>query len=296
MAEGNINVLADAQFSVARILRPYAGFEADYQGVTVDRQIMCTEVLTGTGGEPLDDQARISRTGYDPALVRGLKVPMGARVLIWLPKILPNNSLVNPNPQLRYKWTLQWRMRNVFDFRQTRTPFHYPKQGLGFPDSSSGVPQSRVVIPAANQTTVYVQSEPTVASATVAQNARVEDITTGGIYPGAVGGLPLIPGGGDGTIEQGILDPALAGIGVLAKPSLYQLIETQAGGDELLVGLWRDDDEGNNVPTWDFGQPVTEFDTNVAILLGVGSTTASGLQIQGPFPDIGVYVMVGAAP
>ncbi len=86
-------VLADAQFSIARILRPYTNFETQYQGQPVDRRIMLSEVVNGPGGEARDDLAIKGQTGIDPELARGLAVPMGARVLIWFPKILPDNTL-----------------------------------------------------------------------------------------------------------------------------------------------------------------------------------------------------------
>jgi hypothetical protein len=282
-------VLADAQFGVARILRPYLNFEADYQGQTVDHQIMMTEVITPPGGEPLDDRARLGLPGYDPALVRGLKVPYGARVSIWFPKILPLNVLSAPEPAIRYQWTIQWRLRNVFDFRQSRIPYHYPKQGAGVPDFGGG-PSARVVIPAANQTVVYTQTEPlaTDVSAGVAQSARMESYTFGGLFPGATLGNPFVPGGGIGAIQQGMLDPTTY---VDAKSAFYQELEMQAVGDELLIGLTREDP--GSYPNWAFASAPREFDRDVSVFLGAGVTVGPA---AGVVPDIGVYVMVGSAP
>lgn len=285
-------VLADAQFGTARILRPYKDFELDYEGQPVDRQIMMTEVLTPPGGEPRDDRARQLLPGYDPNLVRGLKVPLGARVMIWFPKIVPDNVLAPGDPDIRYQWTVQWRLRNVFDFRQSRIPFHYPKQGQGVPDTSGGPASPRVVIPGANQTIVYTQGEPSGVTNGVAQNARTESYTFGGQFPGLNFGTPIMPGGAEGAIQQGILDPAtFPGNSFGAKSSLYQLLETQAAGDELLIGLTRVDP--GSVPNWEFGQNPGQFDTAVSVFLGIGSLLPTA---TGPFPDIGVYVTVGSAP
>lgn len=292
MTAENINVLADAQFSTTKTLRPYADFESDYQGTACTRPIYCTEVLRGTGGEPLDDQAIRGTAGYDPALIRGLKVPMGARVLIWLPKFTPDNVLVIPNPELRYKWLFEWRYRNVFDYRTERVSFHHPKQGEGFPDTSSGTPEPRVVIPAAVQTSVYVGPEPSTAAGSVQQNARQEFISTGAPVDFANGNLPFLPGGNLGTVEQGILDPAAGGIGAWARPSFFQLVETQAAGDELLISLRRDADTGGAATNWEFGQNPAQIDRLVSVFLGVGDTVNG----QGPFRDLGILVSWGTAP
>jgi hypothetical protein len=281
------NVLADAQFGIARILRPFSGFEAIYEGQLATRQIMLTQVLTPPGGAALDDRA--GADGYDPNLVRGLKVPMGARVLIWFPKITPDNTLtVPPIPDIRYLWTVQWRMRNTFDFRQSRIPYHYPKQGQGVPDTSGGVPAARVVIPGANQTR-FVDA--------LSKNALIEVYTFGGTYANALGGFgnPINPNGVAGAIQQGILDPAtFPGSAFGATSSFYQVLETQAAGDELLIGLTRaDPTPGAVLSNWEFGQNPAAFDREVSIFLGIGSVAPPP---TGPFPDVGVYVMVGSAP
>ena len=284
-------VLADAQFGIEHILRPFAGFESVYQGQSAARQIMLSEVVGGTGGAALDEQAARGVAGYDPALVKGLAVPLGARVLIWLPKIQPQNL---PTAQ-RYNFSIQWRLRNVFDFRQLRTPYHYPKQVPGVPDTTGGPASPRVVLPVASQTTVYVTAEPSAtgptSTDTVVQNARTESVSVGGIYPGAINGLPFVPGGATGVLQQGILDPAsVIGGGGGAQSGFYQLLETQAAGDELLIGMWRDD---SVVADWDFGSPVVgQVDSQVSQFLGADVTSITPTS----FPDIGVYVSFGTAP
>ena len=56
-------VLADAQFGTARILRPYDGFEAVYQGQPASTPIMLSEVVDPPGGDPLDPSASDHVTG-----------------------------------------------------------------------------------------------------------------------------------------------------------------------------------------------------------------------------------------
>lgn len=289
-------VLADAQFSIAHVLRPYTDFETTYQGQPASDRIMVSEVIEGPGGEPRDQLALLRTPGIDPNLVRGLATPMGSRVLIWLPKIVPDNTLAIGATPIRYIWTLEWRMRNVFDNRQTRSGWHFPKQGQGVPDTTSGAPEARTVLPSANQTVVYTQPEPLGVTGTVAQNARVESYTVGGQFPGAAPpfGNPLMPGGATGAIQQGILDPAVfPGSAYGATSSYFQLIETQAAGDELMIGLTRDVPDTGVFPDWDFTQNPGSFDRDVSIFLGVGTTVGTP---TGPFPDLGVYVLTGCSP
>lgn len=281
---GGKTVMADAQFGIAHILRPFANFNAVYAGIPSYRQIMVSEVVNPPGGEALDPLAAAGTSGIDPNLVRGLPVPFGSRVVIWIPKIMPNIF-----PQIRYNWSISWRLRNVFDYRQTRAPYHYPKQGLGVTDTSTVPPGLRTVIPAANQTIVYTQEpQPAGVTATVVSSMRIEDISAGGTYgPALVGsnGLPLTPTGALGAIQQGLLDPAVVGFGDdgLAQAPFYEMHEVQAVGDELLIGVWREPAEAPN-DVWDFDS----VDSSLFTFLGDGR--------RGPMPDVGVLVMCGSSP
>lgn len=280
-------VLVDAQFSIVHLLRPYANFEDDYQGQPAYRRIMLSEVVSGSGGAAYDEQAERAVPGYDPTLIRALSVPLGARVLIWLPKINPVRA------GLMYRWTFSWRIRNIYDYRQNRKPYHLPKQAPGYADTSGPTPQPRLVIPAAEQTVIYTQPEPANLATPVAQHARIEDVSASSGH--TLGGLPFLPGGATGTIQQGVLDPG-SGLGVLfARPEFFWIHEVQAVGDELAIGLWREDpDPGGptSEPNWDFTQPAN-IDATASIFLGKGSTVAP---VSGPYPDLGVMVMVGTAP
>lgn len=268
------NVLADAQFSVVRILRPWDGavaLDGPYNGQPTTTPIMLTEVLDPPGGEPRDQFAVTKTLGYDPNLVRGIDVPLGSRVLLWLPAIQAGGS---PEEPWRYRWSIMWRLRNTFDYRNARIPYHYPKQGEGVPDTTPGAAGPRVVIPAALQTLPYSQSpEPTGAGDRVTTNLRTEFNSTGN--PGYGGALPFMPGGVRGVIQQGIANPA---VNAAAPFPLYQLCEVQAVGDELLIGLSRE--LSLEAPVWDFATN----DFFVAQYLGSN------------FPDIGVYVLTGSAP
>lgn len=278
-----MTVLADAQFGLTRILRPYADFENDYQGVTISRPIMLSQVLRDTGGTPLDDLAIKGEPGYSPQLMRGLQVPYGARCVFYFPKFV---SAAAGN-RTKYIWTLIWRLRNVHDFRVGRIPFHYPKQAAGVPDTSSGSAEARVVIPAAYQSLPYAES---IAAAgltdRVQTDVRLEEFTFGGDDYGA---LPFLPGAVlTGQFQQGLLDPGDPTFGDEAVMPSYQILEQFAAGDEVLISLRRDATTGAN---WDFAQPpAAGADSTLSLLLGNANGGGTA------FPDIGVYVNVGSAP
>lgn len=284
------SVLADAQISAAKLLRPYNNFEGQYGGQSANRQIMLTEVLQGPGGAPLDPEAprfpasSPENNGISPRLVRGLSVPLGARVLFWFPKIVP--LIASGETEIRYRWTLQWRLRNVVDYAgPSKKPYHWTRSEGIADNNYSGTPPRRA-IPVANQTLVFNPStEPTGAQDTVASNLRIEDVTSGGIYPGAQLGLPIMPDGTVGEIQQGMMD------GFAFNPTAYaaffQWHECQAVGDELVIGLWRTN-PGSHA-NWDFTQP-GGTDAQVRIFLGLGNSAGNTT------PNIGVYAMWGVSP
>jgi hypothetical protein len=255
-------VMADAQFGLVRRLVPYEGFTDDYEGQPANTPIMFSE-----DGQALDPLAEASRPGYDPSLVRGLTVPEGARVLIWVPQIFYSDGVSN----VPYTWSFWWRYRTLRDFSlNNQIPYHLA-QGEGQPDTSGVSPAPRVLIPAANSGTVYVQTEPASATARVTQNGRSEDIRFGSV------GLdqPLVPGGGTGVIQQGVLDPAV--FPSTAGQPLYIVHEVSATGDELLIGLTR----GLTPVDYEFASN----DSNLSDLFGPGAQA-----------DAAVYVSIGTSP
>ena len=269
-------VLADAQFGTARILRPFAGFVDVYQGQPASTPIMLTEVIDPPGGDPVDPLAAVRTAGYSPRLLRGIDVPFGSRVVLWLPAIY---AVEAPSTVIRYQWTLIWRMRNVFDYRQARIPWHFPKQDAGAAETGAEA-GPRVVIPCATQTLHYSESpEPAAVTSNVTTNLRNESVSTGSTPLSN----PLLPDGTIGYFQQGLGDPNVSPI--FSQP-LYQLHEVQACGDELLIGLSRDTAA---VANWDFNTLLFN-DWQVNFYLG-----GSGLAAP-PKPDVGVYVLTGSAP
>ena len=275
----------DAQFGIIKILRPYTGYETAYQGqpiTTVYPGYRIVPIMFTEGGNALDAEA--GKPGYSPTLVRGLSVPLGSRIQVWLPLIVanvPNANPLLPGTEWNYKWLIAWRLRNVFDFRSQRKAYHYPKQIAGVPNSNFAPPaDARVVLPAAMNSTLYVQPRPEVFAATnnfgptaINQADVIMVDKTNGII------LPLLPGVVPGQIEQGLVDPASGSSG----PS-YLTHECQAEGDELLIGVYREEASSYGpaltASTWDFA--ASKADSRLSTFLA-GS------------PDIGVYVTSGKA-
>lgn len=274
------NVLADPQFNVASILRPFEGFEAVYNGQSVDTPLMFT--VNGTALDPL-----AGTVGYSPKLLKGLSVPYGARIVLWLPIVAGIQvSEAFATSLWYYKWTVSWRLRNVYDFRQSRIPFHYPKQGAGVADTNYP-PQTRarVVIPAAVNSIAFTQVAPVAPSSITTTTVLNADITSPN---SAAVSLPFLPDGTLGYYQQGLLNPGAVAGEVVASQPLYIPYEIQCEGDELLLGMTRPSspDVGSAAAsgTWAF----SGVDGQISLLFGNGSGTA--------YPDIGVYVSAGSAP
>jgi len=299
-------VMADAQASKAFILRPFENFEATYQGESADRPIMLTEL-----GQPFDEAVNSGVDGYDPRLVRGLSVPMGSRILLWLP-ILFWVSASDPVTVNRYEWRLFWRLRNVFDFNNFRKSYHYPKQADGIPETILVPPmparQRRVIIPCAENSVVYNGDEPGVISTGSIDNAYLsasQSIFFERFYGANWAGQrqnPLIPNGTRnpyqpdgssypngtlGSLQQGIADPGNPATLFPATGPGFMLHEMQAMGDELLIGVQRESTEA--FPDWDFtsgDEPGPDY--TLSTLLGNGL----GEELQ----DLGVFVFTANTP
>jgi hypothetical protein len=261
-------VLADAQFTVNRIMRPYSGFEEVYQGTPAGEP-----VYLFPDGKNIDPIAEQGTPGYDPLLARGLPIPVGSRLLLKIPNVyFPSNA-----GPIGYVYAFIWRDRNVFDFRQLRNPFHFPRdQGADDTTAPAGQ-QRRVPLPASYNTITYIQTEPVVAVDRAISNIRSDDLRAA-TTPLA---LPKLPGGLTQPIQQGILDPATVSD---AKQPGFTTHEMQACGDELLIAVYRP--TGQLEDDWDFGQGETDY--RFSQFYGIGT----GQQLL----NIGVQVMSGAAP
>jgi hypothetical protein len=229
-----IPVLGDAQFTTTRLLRPHEDFVATYNGQNANIPIMFTE-----GGVERDPNAEAGVTGYDANLVAGAEVPLGSRVLLWFPMMTAPPLPGQPEPANGYTWALVWRLRNLFDYRQNRKPWHIPTQEVG--------PTNQVIIPASDHIITYVQAEP----------AAIDTRSRGNVHAQNVGApfynqwlratgitLPLLSDGNQGVIAQG--QAWQIGVNVnVSWPSFFPFMIT-ALGDELLVFLFRARADGDD--------------------------------------------------
>ena len=223
-----VPVLNDAQFTTTRLLRPAGDWVNLNQGQPCQTMIMFTE-----DEQILAPEARAGDEGYSVQLVQGEPVPLGSTVLLWLPTI----SYLAGDSGLSLRWAFFWRLRNLFDFRQKRTPWHIPRQGVGSDDN--------VAIPAALQTVTYIQAEPAAAGTRAVQSKWAEDITIpfDAWTAPAQARAPIIEAGVAGWMEQGI--------NRFESNTSYMPYLMQALGDELLIGAYRNTDDPANVD-WDF--------------------------------------------
>jgi hypothetical protein len=258
-------VTADAQFTNARVLKPYADFETIYQGNLHTIPI----AFPGT----LDDQA--GQPGFAANLLKGIPIPFGSRLCAWIPVALIGGDTTF------YQYSFIWRLRNVRDFRTqaSRPPYHFPKQRPGAPDSNVVPAAPRVVIPASRDVVIYEQTEPATfgpgVMRVVNQSYRIGD--------GGQAVAPLLASGGGvtGIYQQGVLDPATAGALEAGSP-IFQELWMDAMGDELMIIVTPQDDTGN----WDFAGSDLPFSN----IFGTGNGAHE------VFPDIGIYIFTGTNP
>ncbi len=296
------NVQVDAQFGIARVLRPFPNFERTYQG----QEITIPIAFPGT----LDVNA--GRLGVSPYLLAGIPVPLGGKVQLWFPAVV-GHAGEGPNV-FDYKYMLIWRLRNIGDLERSsgQQPYHLRKEGAGAPDTYlAPASPRRVVFPAATETVVYQQAEPSaVAPLITAPGAGLGNLRTDAIdvpsdqaddlsvFPTAA--LPFLPPGSPsfanqfpigssnttplGAYQQGVLDPAQSN---LAPYALFRPYFTVAKGDELLIICFRNNST-ETTTTWDFATVDREFSN----LYG---TDAYGTP-HPPTEDLGIYVFTGSNP
>jgi hypothetical protein len=252
--------MVDAQLTNVRVLKPFEGFEARYQG----RQALTPIAFPGER----DPRARAQSAGFDPDLLAGIPVPEGARVILWLPicfsPVPPGNALF---PFQFYSYRLIWRYQNLGGFRDPavkhkRAPYHFPRQTPGAPDTSSGPALPRSTLPASWHVIAYEQTEPATGAGNLV--IRVEQITP-------------------------TMDPATLGAdsGAASMP-IFMPFWTDAEGDELIILATRTNATTDPADVWDFTSP--DLDLAFSNIYGTGNGTHPLLR------DLGIYMQTGTTP
>lgn len=278
------NTIVTAHQSVTRVLKPFRGFEATYQGELRSFPIAMPGSLDFRAGKP----------GFDPNLLAGVPVPLGTRLTLWFPQ--PTQAIegqaVRP-----YEYRIVWRLRTPVDVQiaqqQTGTPnnpdglsFHLPSAAPGIPNTAVA-PPTRVLIPAALSSIAYEQAEPVTTFTDGVTNLRGERLLVEGALYG-LGGGPIIPGGAAiaadrGWVGQGYL-PSLPDFDGSYGAPFYMPYQTDAFGDEFIILVNRQSDEIG--ATWDFtpGGPDGQFSQFYGTNGGA----------REPIPALGILVITGS--
>jgi hypothetical protein len=298
------NVLVDAQFGMARILKPFPNFEARYQGQPASVPI----AFPGT----IDREAELGVQGFDPNLIAGIPVPIGARVMIWIPSALIDYFVPTP-----YQYQIIWRLRSIGDFvdafnqnvpKDQMPYYHLRRRELGVANDPADPASRRVVIPGAIQTIAYEQPEP---STSVFVNANgvihlrgqliiplgaegFDNVTGSNLWQG-----PFLPPPRPGPPEIGIITqgvfPFVEGPtapdfnGGIPGGPVYHPFWFDAEGDEMLIFARRVDvDVSDPNDTWDFANP--DLDQSFSNTFGTNNGTRQ------PIETVGIFVFTGTAP
>lgn len=289
----------DPQFSSVHILRPYNGFETVYQGQAPETLLMWSEISSAGVNTGLDPLA--GRSGYSPNLVAGLSVPYGAKLSIWLPMVAITAARDNTTgiPTMVYSWRAMFRIRNLRDYDLARKQFHMPMQRDGIPDTTAS-PTARVTIPSAVETIKVNNGYYYPASAATSQGRvmnsagiqslfvrREEPVTGSTQYIKS----PIFAGPVFGEIQQGSLPvtPKFGGASGKSYLPFWFLYETEAKGDELVLGCYKEADGGGTLTNWDFAADAQDEIMSALFGTDVGDLIAQ----EGPFPSLGAYVLYG---
>ena len=271
------NVLFDPQFSLQRILKPFDGFEDTYQGFLGTTPI-ALYTADDTGKRPPRDPDA-GKPGFGPNLLRYFDVPFGALVAMWLPMaFFVADDVVFTT---KYRYRVKWRMRNVTDYRNRRTPYHISQQFPGAPDSADVANPQRLIIPAAYDD-VELEQLPIPVTGPVDFDLRPRAYLTPSNTQ-ILDLLPLLPGGVSGVHQQGIFDPATFGPGadVVRNAMFFPPKFFLARGDQMIVEALKFVDPLTT--PWDF-RP-SGADVTFGKLYGADSPEGSG-----------VYIFTGAGP
>lgn len=270
-AATSVAVMADAQLTNAKVLRPFPGFERVYQGQSAEIPIAFPGFL----------DPRASDAVNDPKLLVGIPVPQGARLLLLLPTCFAPTTEGEPEQTL-YSYRLVWRFQNLDGYQTPqpkvrRAPFHFPHGNLGAP-GTSGTPVR--VLPAAWHNVAYQQAEPAEGPGDL--HLR-EEILTPILDLDSEFTPPLLPSGDAAAIQQGILAPSLTAGN--SRMPMYQPFWTTAAADELIV-LVKRTVIAEDAPNWDF----TGVDLPFSNLFGTGNGTHE------PYKTVGLYLQTGTTP
>lgn len=275
----------DAQLSLSRILRPPNGFEDVYEGLSASEFPIA---IPGT----LDFEA--GQRGFDPNLMAGVSIPMGSRLLLWLPQPTPIEGIT----QAVYEYRILWRLRstesqNAAANGGTRnSPLqggllgHLPKNFDGTPNDNGLDPnntnQERLVLPCAMTSVAYEQTEPVATLDDGVIDLRGERVSVRGRSYGPSQAPLLVPSGSIAVASQGIYAFPSAAPGLQGGPTFLPY-QTDAFGDEYIIIVTRQ--AAGLSADWQFEGE----DRSFSAIFGTDAGRRSG-----PLEGLGIYAFSGS--
>jgi hypothetical protein len=290
---GGQNVIADPQFSIATVLRPFTDFEDVYAGQSALRPVRFFP--PGADGAPAPYDQQVGNPNIDANLMRYLPVPLGSRILVYIPHAITwQESIPAPIIETNYTYTIHWRIRNLDNARSSMNsegkpkPYH-SQTFAGRPDTTAPAgTQNRLVIPAATRS-VLIEQPIAAGSFEQVQQLRRERVQLTTTYLDSTA-RPFMPDGTDGVDMQGVIDPgAMLNFEFIARSSLFMPFEFRCEGDEMSIEANRYDAWGGAPDNWAFeglNAPDAPF------------SNVYGRNLIGPaqpaLPGLGIYVFQGA--
>lgn len=238
-------VLPDQQWTMIRPLKPFPNFERVYQGKAGSIPIAFPGVL--------DSFASRGVPGYDPNLIAGMTVPLGARITIWFPATIAGYAINN-----LYQYQILWRARSIRDFNegqgsgqatpvQSYSSYHLPTHALGQPEvvaPTLSPTDSRYFLPGAVDTFAFSEGEPDLNSPGTVL------LTSQNLVPSLspFWEPPLTPQGNAAVWQQGVyVGSSHANTG---GPS-WLTYTTECKADEMTILAYKIPGEESTAP-WDF--------------------------------------------
>lgn len=289
-----MSVTSDAQFALARTLKPLVGFEEYYQGESA------VQLVDGTRSVPVPffDSAkfhpqytgrdeRAGEAGFDPDLLDFVPVPAGSLIKLWLPMLLnPSDGAATQ----AYRYQLEWRLADLGDYADGRPgQYHLGQRSNGAPDDTIAPAATRILIPAATRSNIVNQAETTDPFFGQLGNVRREYLV---VRAGDIPARPLIPQapgsvvGVRGVYQQGLLSPTT--YPEIALEPQYVEVELVTGGDRMLITADRFGVDGEPVEEssdWDFA--ADGLDHGFSFFYGTGDGAHEALN------NVGIKVFTG---
>ena len=328
------SVLVVPEFGITRILRGYSGFEDQYQGKNVFNNVIWLSDRKD-GKDPQAAvafkklQAQVDKNGgvipgggltdndtaINPWFQRGIPVPIGATIILYLPYSAASGSSGGTPYPLPFRYVVAWRNRSSSVNALARQPYHSAFDGLGQPDNGSnaaltatgissnifsGAATARRVIQAFWEPLRYAQAEP------AGGDISTEDVWANSFRTNPSSDLslapqpplfpyfktvPPAPNPTYGSIGQGAIKN-----NTLDRYPNYVPISLKVKGDEMMIGVMLDTSFAPVGPAITF-----DFDANaylLSLLFGRAGFVTGNAALAPPLvpnKSLGVFVTTGSS-